>query len=299
MKKISDIQKEYAGKLDPLDFELLTAHTLKKSREFVLAHPEYLVTSNQSSVISKIITRRIQGEPVAYILGHKEFYGLDFLVNKHTLVPRPETELMVEQALAEASSATSNQSSVILIDIGTGSGNIMVSITHSMEHGASSMEQKNNIRYFAIDISKDALFVAKKNAKKHGVDKKIEFSHGDLLSPLKRKCSMLHIPGSMIITANLPYLSKEIYESAPLDVKKYEPKSALYSSKAGLDHYKKLLKQTKAPPFCQQSSVTAFLEISPEQKQPITKLIKSIHPQAKTEFSKDLAGKWRICKISI
>jgi release factor glutamine methyltransferase len=100
--------------------------------------------------------------------------------------------------------------------------------------------------------------------------------------------------------ANLPYLSKKIYSSAPNDVKKYEPKSALYSCEAGLAHYHKLLKQIKEISINYKlKTISCILEISPEQKQSFTKLIKNILPEAKISFEKDLARKWRICKIDI
>ena len=104
----------------------------------------------------------------------------------------------------------------------------------------------------------------------------------------------------MIIVANLPYLSKEIYASTSIDVKKYEPKSALYSAEEGLAHYKKLLEQLQDfLVTCTLSHVACFFEISPEQKKPIHKLIRSTLPKARIEFKKDLARKWRVCKISI
>jgi len=104
----------------------------------------------------------------------------------------------------------------------------------------------------------------------------------------------------LIILANLPYLSKEIYSSVPADVKKYEPKSALYSPEAGLSHYHKLLKQIDIiSKNYELKHIICIFEISPEQKQPIAKLIKIIFPYAKITFAKDLARKWRVCKIKI
>lgn len=294
---IQDTTKKYKDKLDHFDLQLLLASAIKKPKEFVMIHPEYKLTNNQSSVINKMIKRRIEGEPIAYILGHKEFYGLDFIVNKHTLVPRPETEMMVELGLDLLHSMLRN---TVVIDIGTGSGNIIVSLAHAMNQNDSY--QLPVTSYYAVDISDEALRIAKKNAKLNGVDKKIKFLHGSLLEPLLNefKCSMFHVPRSIIITANLPYLSKEIYNSTPVDVRNFEPKSALYSAKAGLAHYEKLLKQIKALQFTGYGlQVTGFLEISPEQKQPLTKLIKTIFPTAKIKFKKDLASKWRICIIKI
>jgi len=286
MPTISDIQKEYFGKLDHLDLELLVAHVLKKSREFVLAHPEFSVTSNQQLAISKKVSRRMKHEPLAYILGHKEFFGLDFKVTKDTLIPRPETELLVELAIQETN--TKKQTSNI-IDVGTGSGNIIISL-------AKNTTGENN--FFAVDISKKALAIAKQNAKKHKVD--IKFLHGNLLDPIIKDRSMFHAPCSMIILANLPYLSKEIYTATLPNVKKYEPKSALYSLKDGLDHYERLMDQIKGLKMaCRLPLTTCYLEISPEQKAKLPKIIKNHLPQAKIEFHKDLAKKWRVCRIEI
>ena len=103
----------------------------------------------------------------------------------------------------------------------------------------------------------------------------------------------------MIIVANLPYLSKKIYDSAPIDIKKYEPKSALYSHKEGLAHYEKLFKQIKIIIPYYTLHATCYIEMSPEQKNKLAELIKNYFPQSKTIFHKDLAGKWRVCAINI
>jgi release factor glutamine methyltransferase len=291
--KIQEITNSYKNKLDYLDIEILIADSLGKTREFVLMYPSHELSKSQILNLKSKLNRRMKSEPIAQIIGHKEFFGLDFIVNKHTLVPRPETEMMVEATIKEISNLKfeiSNKLSVI--DIGTGSGCIITSITHSIKHGA-------NTKFFATDISSEALKIAKKNAKRNELEKKIRFLQGSLLEPII-KSSIIGNQSSLIITANLPYLSKEIYQSAPIDVKKYEPKSALYSAQAGLQHYRKLLEQIKdLLHSCSTLHVSCFMEISPEQKMPITKLIKSILPKAKIEITKDLAGKWRLCRINI
>lgn len=299
--------------LPHLDVEVILAYALKKSRIFILTYPEQTLTSSEQKEFEKLINRRATGEPIAYILGRKEFYGLDFIVNKHTLVPRPETEQMVEQAVYVLRSMLRN---TVVIDVGTGSGNIIISIAHELENNNSRVAKNldsrlrgnGKIKYYATDISKGALKTAKTNAKNHNLDKKIKFLHGSLLTPLFENCKLIPrisleqkiVNSRMIILANLPYLSKEIYASTPVDVKKFEPKSALYSPEHGLRHYRELLEQTKKiiAEFHPQT-ITLLLEISPEQKQLLTKLIKNIFPSAKTEFKKDLAGKWRLCKISM
>ncbi len=184
------------------------------------------------------------------------------------------------------------------MDVGTGSGNIIISLA---KNAKNFKFQISNFKFYGIDISAEALKVAKKNARLHGVEKKIKFLQGNLLEPFLRNIKpSVTSHHSLIITANLPYLSKEIYQSAPIDVKKYEPKSALYSAEGGLAHYHELLLQLKTSHVpCSMFHVSCFLEISPEQKNPLSKIIKNIFPTAKISFEKDLAGKWRVCKIEI
>jgi len=282
---ITEIINKYRGKISHLDLELLIAHSLGKTREFVLTYPKKTISKKQEVTIKKSIARRAKSEPIAYITGHKEFYGLDFITNKNTLIPRPETELLVEEVLKL------NPKNNIIADIGTGSGNIIISL-------AKNISSKNY--YFGIDISKEALRVAKKNAKNHNVDKKIRFFIGDLLSPFIENCKLKIENSTLVTVANLPYLSKEIYSSVSADVKKYEPISALYSSEAGLSHYHKLLKQIyDISKNYELKSIICIFEISPEQKQTIVKLVKKIFPSTKITFIKDLARKWRVCKIEI
>lgn len=276
MTTIQSIQKKYSSKLDLLDLELLIAAAIHKPREFVLAHPEFSLNSRQRAKIDNLVKRRMKSEPLAYILGHREFFGLDFSVNKHTIIPRPETELIVEKVLEL------KPKNRTIVDIGTGSGNIIISLT-------KNIRAKNN--YIALDISKNVLRMAKKNAATHKIDKKIKFIQSNLLSKLNKEC--FH---DLIVVANLPYLSSKIYSKVSLDVKKYEPKSALYSEHDGLDHYEKLFKQVKFA-ISHQSSIIIFLEFSPEQKNNLNKLIRKYFSKTKPIFHKDLAGKWRICEF--
>ena len=281
MLTISSLLKKYQGRIDFLDLELIIAHVIKKNREFVLSHPEKSATRKQESMINEMVMKRIKHEPLAYILGEKEFYGNKFKVNKNTLIPRPETEMIVDLVLEKIKNKKNNTK---IIDVGTGSGNIIISIS----------KQTTDYELFGTDTSKKALTVAKQNAKINKVEKKIKFLHGNLLEPIiKSKIYNLKAT-SLIITANLPYLSPEIYKSCSKDIKKYEPKSALISQKEGLWYYEELLKQIVAYHL---SSVTCFLEISPEQKTKISKLIKKYFPSSKITFHKDISGRWRVCEI--
>ncbi|MCD6149347.1 peptide chain release factor N(5)-glutamine methyltransferase [bacterium] len=325
MPAIKNIQQKYFSKISPSDLEILISHAIKKPKEFILAHPEYKLSPNQELRIKNYAKRRIKREPIAYITKHKEFYGLDFKVNKNVLIPRPETEALPELAISNLpaylpcrqADRTGRQlvvwknKKIVIADIGTGSGNIIISVAKNLDslprrpaspnrgEQAGRLRGNDNIKFYASDISKKALQLACQNAKKHKVDKKIKFLQGNLLKPLMDKKILFIDHCSLIIVANLPYLSKKIYDSAPADIKKYEPKSALYSSEEGLKHYKKLFQQIKSLVTNYQLPVTVFLEFSPEQKNKLAKLIRNYFPQSKTIFHKDLAGKWRVCVINI
>jgi release factor glutamine methyltransferase len=178
-----------------------------------------------------------------------------------------------------------------IIDIGTGSGNIIIAL-------AKNIKEKNN--YFGIDISEKALSVTRFNARKHNVDKKIRFVKSDLLKTFIQNTRYKIPDTELIIVANLPYLSEIIYSSTMPDVKYFEPKSALLSGPDGLAHYERLLKQIKLlSVHCSLSTVHCFLEISPEQKPKIGKIIRRYFPKSKTIFKKDLAGKWRVVSFEI
>ena len=269
-----DIYTKYRSYLDLIDLDLLVAHTIGKSREFILTHPEHEINKVQSGNLEKLIKRRFNHEPIAHILGEKEFYGLPFKVTKDTLIPRPETEMIVEKILKL------KPKNKTILDVGTGSGNIIISL-------AKNLKMKNS--FYGIDISASALKIAKQNAKLNKVEKKIKFIRKSLLSGFKKN----ELEDSIII-ANLPYLSEKIYNETLPNVKNFEPKSALYSPKEGLDHYGKLFSQVKKLGI----KTEIILEFSPEQKTSLDKLVKKIFPKAKLEFQKDLAKKWRILEIS-
>ena len=178
------------------DAEILFAHALKKPREFVIAHPEYRPTVWQHLKLKYYLQQRKKGMPIAYITGHKEFFGLDFIVNKHVLIPRPETEVLVEAVLhrlseqrpanpeksGRAELGAGSEQKILLIDVGTGSGCIPIATMKTLKQENAAAEQYKKITVCATDISQDALIIAKKNAKKHDVD--ITFLHGDLLEPI-------------------------------------------------------------------------------------------------------------------
>lgn len=287
---IRELQQEFLTSsekhLAPEDFFVLLADAAKKDKTFLLAHPEYELDTDTEEKVRKYFARRLKHEPIAYIISHKEFYGHDFIVTKDTLIPRPETEQIVELVLGKIKT----QEKAIIADIGTGSGNIIISIAKETE----KTNPASSIECYATDISEQALIVAKENAKQHNVDDRIEFRQGDLLQPIQE---IISEEDKIIITANLPYLSEEIYQAAADDVKQFEPQSALLSDQAGLDHYYRLLKEVKN--ISTPSSITLFLEISPEQSLVLEKYILSIFPAASIIIHKDLAEKDRVVEVCL
>jgi len=281
------LEKTYSKyKLSPLDAGILLSLAIKRPREYILAHPEKKLTALQTKKFLLFAKRRSAGEPVAYITRKKEFFGLEFLVNKNVLIPRPETEMLIEETLKKIQDTRYKIPNTIF-DVGTGSGNIIISIAKNIPD-----KIKRKINFFAIDISKESLRVAKANAKRYKLNKKIKFVQSDLLEYfVKRKTKLENI----LIIANLPYVSKNIYKKNKNNLK-YEPKNALISKNKGLDHYLRLFKQTRLL-FIVHCSL--FIEFSPEQKPQIGRIIKKYWPKAKISFFRDLAGKWRVASISL
>lgn len=263
------------------DADILLAHVLTKSREFVISHPEYKVHFFDAWRYKKCIQKRKHGVPVAYITGEKEFYGLNFFVNKHTLVPRPETEILVEKVIEEIKNCDEN---IVMIDVGTGSGCIPISIVKNVP--------AKNINAIALDISKLALQMAKKNAAAHNIN--IQFLQGNLLEPLIEK-NVFKKNSSFVITANLPYLREDQFMSEPSI--QHEPKSALVAEENGLALYKELLTQIQQ--FLPNQSITLFFEIDPSQTQELREYIVSIFPQAVVNITQDYRSHDRVVKIEL
>lgn len=291
---IRELQKKYSS-LDNLDLELLLAKSIHKPKNFILIHPEYRLSFLEKISLAYFIYLRKKGYSIAVIIGHKEFYGLDFFVNKKVLIPRPETELMVEETIKEINNCHTEfisaspgilkqvQDDTILIDVGTGSGCIPISILKNI---------KEPIQTFAIDISKSALQVAKKNAKTHSTN--INFIHGNLLKPILKSYKLQ--ANQLVLTANLPYITEQQFQIESSIWK--EPKNSLVADKQGLALYEELLQQIKLLNSNFHFPISIFLEIDPSQTKTISYLIEQILPGAKIEIKKDLAGLDRLVKIT-
>lgn len=281
----------HLGSVDSLDRELLLGMVLHKDRSFLLAHPEYKLPQTQRKRFEKLVRRREQHEPLAYILGEKEFFHLSFSVNRFTLIPRPETELMVEEALNVLSTKKklSHRKKTVVIDIGTGSGCILISVVKNF---LEERKTSSSFSFIALDTSRRALQVAKKNAKQHKVEREITFLQSNLLKVLEKELTSFD---EIIILANLPYLSETLYQKTAPTVRNFEPKTALVSGQDGLDHYRKLLQQVTQVKL--QGKVQFLLEISPEQKKKLPSLLGSFGIE-QYHILPDLTGRARLVQGS-
>jgi release factor glutamine methyltransferase len=212
-----------------LDAEVLLCHTLKKPITFLLAHDETEIGYFALRKYHRFIKQRKEGMPVAYLTGHREFYGLDFEVNKHVLVPRPDTEILVDCVVSYLNGQCPMANGQLLLDIGTGSACIPISILKNVP----------DIQAVATEISGSAMGVAKRNIKKHGLSGRIKLFSSDLLKSVPRE---LFEDREVIVTANLPYIPKQF---AVHPSTKFEPGIALYGGDDGLDIYKRLVDELR------------------------------------------------------
>lgn len=251
------------------EMDLLLSFVLHKPKEFIYAHPTHQLTKVQHEQFQTLVKRRQQGEPIAYLTGHKEFYGLDFLVNKHVLIPRPSTETLIETVLPALSPKQ------LICDVGTGSGNIALTLKYI----------KPNCSVIATDVSAPALQVAKHNAKR--LQTKVKFYKSNVLKQLPKS---LHHQID-IITFNAPYLTKQ---EAGKDNLKYEPQIALTPTGSPTSLIEQLLQQ--APAFLKPTGHIYF-EIGWRQAKQVTKLCQEYFPNAKITVIKDLGGWDRVIAL--
>ncbi len=268
-----------------LDTEVLASHILGLSRTDLILKDDLELNREEEKQFLELVKRRINNEPIAYLVNEKEFYGHKFYVNEDVLIPRPETEVLVENVIKlverEKSKVKSEKKDdcaeydFLMVDVGTGSGCIPVALAQSLEI----------IDFIAIDISEKALRVAQENVEKYDLGERIKLREGDLLEDFTSILKM--VEDNVIITANLPYVENEAELGS--EVKDYEPHLALFAGEDGLDLYRRLLEQVQLI-----EPLAVFLEIDPKQVKPLKKLSKKLLPEYKIEIKKDLAGKERV-----
>lgn len=264
-----------------LDAQVLLSHILNTGRSFLYAYPEHMLTSEQELQYLTLIERRSRGEPVAYLTGHKEFYGLDFVVDQRVLIPRPETELLVEAALSVCRKMFDAGHTPIIADIGTGSGVIPVTL---------AVFEPRLPYLYASDISADALDVALLNCQLHHVEERVRLLQGDLLFPLPEPVD--------ILTANLPYVGTEELAELPLDVREYEPHLALFSGPLGLDLMLRFFQELQYSQKLKEGAIL-LLEIGYSQHEALVSILREIWPQVTLTFTKDIAGWYRVLQVTL
>ena len=280
--------KEGLKKYSSVEIDLLLSHILGKPKEFLFMSPVYELTQLQINKLAQMVKRRLVGEPIAYILGYKDFMGHRFKVNKDVLIPRPETEWLVEHVLnilrakrsgVEKFSTSSN--SIKILDLGTGSGCIAVSLARQLQNW--------NIKHqiTASDVSPAALAIARQNAKQilhyhTGVyDSGVKFIQSDLLASIKGKFD--------IIIANLPYVTTKDYRTRIKNLG-YEPKKALTDGTNRWEIYKRFFEQV---PYRLSPNGIIYLEIDPKAKPKLLIWAKKNLPSANIKFYKDYNNLWR------
>lgn len=270
-----------------LDSEVLLGYALGCTRAQIYAHPERLLTDDERHRFEQLVIRRCQHEPVAYLVGEKAFYGLDFIVDRRVLIPRPETELLVDMVLDVAlqyddlRSRGRNDNKLaeghfLVADIGAGSGAVGIAVLANTESAF----------VYAVDISPDALSVAALNAARHGVEERIQLLPGDLLAPLPQP---VHV-----IAANLPYVATDEWSHLAPGIADYEPALALLGGDDGLEFIRGLLQQ--AADHLLPGGVV-LLEVGASQGGAVAEMARAAFPDALIEVLTDYAFRERIVRI--
>ena len=276
-----------------LDAELLLGHVLRMDRASVIAAPDLPVGADHAASYSALLERRARGEPVAYIRGLKEFYGLVFTVDSRALIPRPETEVIVELAeqhvrarLAGAPRA-SDAPPFLVWDVGTGCGAICVALAVSLRRRGYG----GAVRFLATDRSPDALALAVENAVSHGAADLMDFGTADLLQP---EAGAAQPRGAVdLVVANLPYIPGGMVDDLPIAAS-FEPREALDGGADGLDVVRRLLTQL---PEATASDGAALIEIGADQAAAATDAAREALPGWSVHIHQDLAGAPRVLRV--
>jgi len=261
----------------PLEAELLLGMTLGLNRPRLHASLSEDVPEGCQQALERLVQRRLNREPLAYLLRMREFFGLEFQVGPGVFIPRPETELLVEQAVSMVRTRFP-QGDAIIADVGTGSGAVAVSLA---VHLARS-------RLYATDISRTALDTARANAQVHGVHERITFLCGDLLEPLPQ-------PGNLVV-ANLPYIRSRTIPFLEPEISQFEPREALDGGTDGLNLVRRLIRQG---PDHLSAEAAILLELDPDQMDAAEGAARAVYPRAQMRRFRDLAGNERVLVIDL
>ncbi len=265
-----DYLKQNGSESPRLDAEVLLAHARGCQRIQLYTQYNEPLTEQQRSVMRGLVKRRATAEPVAYLVGHREFFSLDFIVNAHVLIPRPDTEILVINALDACKGIEAPQ----IVDLCTGSGCVAIALA------------KNHLKakITAVDISPEACEVASQNIKKHQVEERVRLLTGDMFSPLPKNVRF------DLIVSNPPYIPNAEVSELQADVQKHEPHLALAGGEDGLDFVRKLINDS---PIHLNSGGWLMFEISPEQAMVCSELLKAAG-YVDVSIKNDLSGQARV-----
>ena len=265
-----------------LDAQLLVGLVLERDRLYLLTNPDQIVSREDENRIRALVEKRSDGVPLQHLTGKQEFMGMDFEVGPQVLIPRPETEILVEEAISDLR----EKGKIDILDIGTGSGAIAISLAKFLPLS----------RVYAVDISKEALETAKRNAASNGLEKRISFLLGDLFQPFEEIGEKVDA-----IVSNPPYIPAKEIGLLQREVALYEPKAALDGGMDGLDFYREIAE--KAHRFLKPGG-KIYLELGFGQAQAVENLLKEMKCDGESCYNyilriKDLAGIERVVKASL
>jgi release factor glutamine methyltransferase len=281
--RIGEALRAAAVRLNPvsdsgaLDASRLLEHVTLLDRATLMLRENEPLSAQGAATFEVLVARREAGEPVAYIVGYAGFYGREFLVDARVLVPRPESEHLIEAVLADLRGR--KKQSGTIVDVGTGSGALAITLACELAE----------LSAYGTDVSIDALAVARRNAAKNAVFQRCTFLSGDLLTPIMRFGKV------DAVVANLPYVPTGAIPAAP-DPVSFEPRVALDGGADGLDPYRRLLAQV---PAVAAAGASVFLEAAPGTIEPLATLVEAVFPRAYVEIGEDYAGLERFVAITL
>jgi len=261
-----------------IEAELLLSYVVERSRTQIYTEPEKKLTGAEIKKLRYLLWRRLNHEPIQYILKQCEFYGLAFYVDYGVLIPRPETEILVDEAIRFSRSLHQHKEQLRIADVGTGSGVIAICLALALP----------NAKIYATDISTSALRIARINCVRHKVDERIELLQGNLLEPLTQPVD--------IVVANLPYVKESEFANLAPEITRFEPDIALLGGESGLEKIRQLVKQI---PGRLNQDGGFLLEIGEGQGETVRSMVRNYFPQATIHLIPDLSGIDRVVRVEM
>ncbi len=259
-----------------IEARILLGYTTKLSPVQIYTYPERTLSQEQEVKLQELVERRLCHEPAAYIVNHREFYGIDFYVDSRVLIPRPETELLVDMAIEFARSSTYPARPLLIADIGTGCGAIAISLAINIPQS----------KIYATDVSPSALEVARLNCEYHNVTDRINLLQDNLLEPLPSPVDL--------IVANLPYIKRAELANLSPEIIQFEPSLAIDGGESGLDYIGQLLEQAGDRI---DNRGRLLLEVGQNQEKEIDNLVRNRLGRVNFEFISDSNGIKRVVRI--